>query len=98
MNPLETYLKGMAQKRSFRGGDPETTYYGVLERLFDEIGKSLKPKVQCLISLENRGALARSQHVGAQGGLGLHQQQLPLGAQVTASPLTCWPARLMIAK
>jgi hypothetical protein len=47
-------------------------------------------------SLENRGALARSQHVGPQGGL--HQQQLPLGAQGMASPLTCWPARLMMAK
>lgn len=56
MNPLETYLHGMAEKRSLRGGDPETTYYGILERLFDEIGKTLKPKVHCLISLENRGA------------------------------------------
>jgi hypothetical protein len=47
-------------------------------------------------SLENRGALARSQHLGVQGDL--HQQQLPLGAQVMGSPLTRWSARLMIAK
>jgi hypothetical protein len=40
--------------------------------------------------------LARGQHFGVQGGL--HQQQSPLGEQVTASPLTVWPARLMIAK
>ncbi len=46
--------------------------------------------------LEDHGALARGQHLGVQGGL--HQQQSPLGEQVTASPLTCWPARLMIAK
>ena len=46
--------------------------------------------------LENCGALMRGQHLGTQGGL--HQQQLSLGEQVTASPLTCWPARLMIAK
>jgi hypothetical protein len=46
--------------------------------------------------LENRGALALSQHLGVQGSL--HQQQAPLGEQLTVSPLTCWPARLMIAK
>ena len=46
----------MGRKRSLRGGDPETSYYGTLERFLDEIGKTLKPKVHCLISLENRGA------------------------------------------
>jgi hypothetical protein len=45
---------------------------------------------------ENRGTLAWSQHLGAQGDL--HQQQLPLGAQVTGSLLVISPARLMIAK
>ena len=47
--------------------------------------------------LEHRGALARSQHLAARRRL--HQQQAPLSeAQATASPLTCWPARLMMAK
>jgi hypothetical protein len=46
--------------------------------------------------LEYRGALAWSQHLGVQRGL--HQQQAPLGEQVTASPLTIRPERLMIAK
>jgi hypothetical protein len=27
-----------------------------LERLFNEVGKTLKPKVRCIISLANRGA------------------------------------------
>jgi hypothetical protein len=41
--------------------------------------------------------LARSQHFGVQEGL--HQQQPPSsGEQVTESPPTLWPARLMIAK
>ena len=46
--------------------------------------------------LEHRGALALSQHVSAQESL--HQQQPSVGEQVTALPLTCWAARLMIAK
>ena len=47
--------------------------------------------------LEDRGALARSQHLAARRGL--HQQQASLSdEQVTASPLTFWLARLMIAK
>ena len=56
MNPLETYLRDVGEKHSLRGGDPETSHYGALERLLDEIGKSLKPKVRCLMSLTNRGA------------------------------------------
>jgi hypothetical protein len=46
--------------------------------------------------LENRGTLAWSQHPSVQRNR--HQQQLPLGVQVTGSPLTGWSARLMIAK
>jgi hypothetical protein len=39
--------------------------------------------------LENRGALARSQHLAVRRRL--HQQQAPLSdEQVTASPLTFW--------
>ena len=42
--------------RRSAGGVPETTYYGKLETLFDEVGKSLKPKVRCIINLRNMGA------------------------------------------
>jgi hypothetical protein len=41
--------------------------------------------------------LARSQHLAARRGF--HQQQAPSSEeQETASPLTCWPARVMIVK
>ena len=56
VNPLEAYLTEMRDIRSTKAGDPETSYYGPLERLFNDIGKTLKPKVRCVISLTNRGA------------------------------------------
>lgn len=56
MDPLETYLKELCDIRSTGAGDPETSYYGRLEDLFNEVGKALKPKVRCVISLTNAGA------------------------------------------
>ncbi len=56
MHPVETYLKEMSEIRSTGGGKPETSYYGPLERLLNEIGKKLKPKVRCVSQLENIGA------------------------------------------
>jgi len=56
MNPLGSYLRELRDIRSTRGGDPETSYYGALERLLNELGKTLKPKVRCVVSLSNRGA------------------------------------------
>ena len=46
MSPLETYLQELRDIRSTGGGDPETSYYGPLECLFNEIGKTLRPKVR----------------------------------------------------
>jgi hypothetical protein len=34
----------------------ETSYYGSLANLLNEIGKTLKPKVKCIINLQNQGA------------------------------------------
>ena len=56
MNPLETYLKELSQIRSSGAAVKETSYYGPLASLFNEIGKSLKPKVKCIINLQNQGA------------------------------------------
>jgi hypothetical protein len=55
VNPLETYLKELSEIRATGGGDPEISGYGPLERLLDEVGKMLKPRVRCVISLANRG-------------------------------------------
>jgi hypothetical protein len=56
MNPLETYLRELRDIRSSGAAVKETSYYGPLAALFNEIGKTLKPKVRCLITLKNRGA------------------------------------------
>jgi len=54
MNPLETYLKDLRDNRG--AGVPETSGYPALSNLFNEIGKTLKPKVRCVINPANVGA------------------------------------------
>ena len=56
MDPLETYLDELRDVHSTGAGVAETSYYPALSNLFNEIGKSLKPKVRCVINLANRGA------------------------------------------
>jgi hypothetical protein len=56
MNLLETYLKELAQIRSSGAAVKETSYYGPLASLFNDIGRTLKPKVRCIINLQNQGA------------------------------------------
>ena len=56
MNPLETYLKDLRDIRSTGAAVAETSFYPALSNLFNEIGKTLKPKVRCVINLANRGA------------------------------------------
>ena len=56
MNPLEAYLRELRDIHSTGAAVPETSYYGCLERLLNEVGKTLKPKVRCVINLANRGA------------------------------------------
>jgi len=54
MNPLEAYLSRLSDIRG--RGVPETASYGTLEAYLNEIGKTLKPKVTCIINIKNRGA------------------------------------------
>jgi hypothetical protein len=56
VNPLETYIGELLNIRSSGAATPETSYYPALSNLFNEVGKTLKPKVRCIISLKNRGA------------------------------------------
>ena len=56
MEPVEIYFQELAHIRSSGAAVPETAYYGALERLFNEVGKTLKPKVRCILSLQNHGA------------------------------------------
>src|SRR5437870_8977490 len=56
MNPLETYLQSLHDIYSSGAGVPETSGYGPLANLFNELGKSLKPRVRCIINIANKGA------------------------------------------
>ncbi|MBK9215672.1 MAG: N-6 DNA methylase [Chloracidobacterium sp.] len=55
MNALREYLSHLSRIRR-AGGVPETSGYGAIENLFNEAGKSLKPKVKCVINPSNKGA------------------------------------------
>ena len=56
MNPVEKYLHEMHELRASRAGVKEITYYPALANLLDEVGKTLKPRVRCVLQLQNRGA------------------------------------------
>lgn len=55
MNALKEYLSHLSRIRR-GGGVPETSGYGALENLYNEVGKTLKPKVRCIINPSNKGA------------------------------------------
>ncbi len=55
-NALEGYLVEMAAIRATGAGVAETSYYPALSNALNEVGRSLKPKVQCVLQLANRGA------------------------------------------
>src|ERR1700682_1485862 len=56
MNPLETYLQNLFEIHSSGSAVKETSGYGTLGNLFNEVGKTLKPKVRCIINIQNKGA------------------------------------------
>ena len=55
-NPIEEYLKELHQIRSTGAAVAETSYYPALRDLLNAVGKSLKPKVRCIITPKNQGA------------------------------------------
>jgi len=55
-NLIEHYLIDLGEVRGTGSNVPETSFYPALERLLTAIGKTLSPKVRCVINLANRGA------------------------------------------
>ena len=56
MHPVETYL-GEVQRTHFLGeGVDETSFYPALQRLLNDVGQDLRPRVRCVINIRNRGA------------------------------------------
>ena len=56
MNPLQAYLKEVRDIRATGAAVAETSFYPALSNLLNAIGKTLKPKVHCVINIANRGA------------------------------------------
>ncbi len=56
MNVLAEYLERMSEIRRTGASVKETSFYGALETLFNAVGKTLKPRVRCVINLANTGA------------------------------------------
>ena len=81
---VEAYFKDLRDIHQTGGGVKEESYYGSLANLLNGIGKSLKPRVRCIIQLINRGA------GHPDGGLFTKEQwdhgndQAPLVGQVPA--------------
>lgn len=56
MDPVESYLSELRDIRASGAAVPETSGYGALATLLAEVGGKLRPKVRCLINLQNAGA------------------------------------------
>ena len=55
-DPLAAYLRELRDIHSTGAAVAETSYYPALSNLLNEIGKTLKPKVRCVVNIANRGA------------------------------------------
>src|SRR3989442_489525 len=55
-NLIERYLTDVSEIDATGANVPETSFYPALEGLLSDIGRSLSPKVRCIINLANRGA------------------------------------------
>ena len=53
---VEEYLTELRDIRASGTGVAETSYYPALSNLFNAVGKTLKPKVRCVMNLKNLGA------------------------------------------
>ncbi|MCX4609473.1 type ISP restriction/modification enzyme [Streptomyces mirabilis] len=53
---LRTYLERLQAIHATGEAVPETSYYGQLEGLLNEVGKTLAPVVTCVLTTKNRGA------------------------------------------
>jgi hypothetical protein len=56
LNPLATYLRELRDIRASGAHVPETSFYGPLANLLNAVGRTLKPRVRCIINPKNQGA------------------------------------------
>jgi len=86
MNPPEAYLAELRDIRASGAAVPETSGYGALANLLNEVGGKLRPKVRCLINLQNAGA-------GIPDGGLFTANQFPKGAHAAEPLAGQMPAR-----
>jgi hypothetical protein len=53
---LEEYLADLKMVRSSGAGLPETSYYPALAKMLDAVGRTLRPRVRCVMGLADLGA------------------------------------------
>lgn len=56
MTLLESYLNDLQHIHNTGAAVPETSYYPALSTLLNSIGAELKPRVRCVINIQNAGA------------------------------------------
>jgi len=49
---VEEYFRELVEIRSSGAGTKETSYYSALSNLLNGLGKSLKPRVRCILTLD----------------------------------------------
>lgn len=84
MHPLEKYILDLRDIRSTGEAVPETSYYGVLASLLNEVGKSLKTRVRCIINPRNRGAGIPDGGLFTPDQFQRHDKSEPIGGQIPA--------------
>ena len=53
---VETYFTGLRQMRASGGATGERSYYPALANLLGAVGRTLKPKVLCVLEVADQGA------------------------------------------
>jgi len=92
MTPLEKFLHDVHEIHSSHAAVDETPYYGSLETLLNEIGKTLKPHVRCIIHIKNKGAglpdggLFTKDQIANKSDQGPKAGQLPSRGAVEVKP------------
>lgn len=56
MHPLEEYVRALREIHFAGVAAPEVAYYSALSNLLNEVGKTLDPKVRCILQLKDTGA------------------------------------------
>src|ERR1700678_4004942 len=94
MTPVEKFLHDVGEIHSSHAAVDETPYYGSLEVLLNEVGKTLKPRVRCIIHPKKKGAglpdggLFTAEQFDKQSGEQPRGGQLPSrGAMEVKAPL-----------